>query len=263
MEASSARDAEEVGTGLTPRADETDASKCTVSGEGLKCATCRTPTYFWITAHDAAGQQRACGGDTFFVAVRGPSAVRARVVDNGDGTYLAVWKPSTSGVYSITISLFGITLPGVPFQVVAATNQPCPSKCEVRGDALHRAVSRNTHAFEVLFKDRLGQVASAVELDVFVEQVPHASAQRPHRASRAQSSTADASRPTAFVLQVPPSSPRQKAGSAPVETDKDKEEREAQAAKEAKRRADDRLAGVPRARKKAGAAAPSSRMRPS
>lgn len=151
---------------------ETDAGQCQATGQGLHEATVRQATYFWIQAVDTNGQKRTTGGDSFFCAIRGPSTVRARVLDNGDGTYLVVWKPSTSGMYAITISLFGISLPGVPFTVHASTNQPCHTKCEAKGDALHRAISRSTHSFDIYFRDKLGQVAHAADLDVFVEPVP-------------------------------------------------------------------------------------------
>jgi len=158
--------------GFTPfETTETDASKCVLSGQGLHEATVRQATYFWIQAVDMDGKKKTSGGDIFFCAIRGPAAVRARVLDNADGTYLVVWKPSTSGQYSITISLFGISLPGVPFKANASTNQPCHTKCEVRGSALYQAISRSTHSFEIFFRDRLGQVAHAVDLDVFVEEV--------------------------------------------------------------------------------------------
>ena len=85
---------------------------------------------------DGRGARQARGGDSFFVAIRGPSQVRARVLDNDDGSYLVVWKPTVSGAYTITISHFGITLPGVPFVVQASTNQPCASRCSAFGDAL-------------------------------------------------------------------------------------------------------------------------------
>jgi hypothetical protein len=49
---------------------------------------------------------------------------------------------------------------------------PCASKCEVSGKALAEAVSRVPQTFEIRFRDRFGQTASAVELDLFVEAVP-------------------------------------------------------------------------------------------
>lgn len=137
---------------------KTDASKCIVRGSGLQEATVRQASYFWVEAYDHKGRKRTSGGDTFFVAIRGPSQSRARVTDNLDGTYLVVWKPHVSGIYSVAVSLFGDLLPGAPFNVQAATTIPCATKCCVRGDALTQAVSRVTQNFDILFKDRLGQV---------------------------------------------------------------------------------------------------------
>ena len=153
----------------TPRA-ETCAAHCRVRGDGVVEATVRNPTYFWIEAYDQDCCKRDGGGDTFFVAIRGPSQTRARVTDNLDGTYLVVWKPHVSGTYTIAVSLFGEQLEGSPFVVHSSTNNPVASKCIVRGDALNQAVSRQVQAFDVLFKDRLGQTARAVELDVFEPQ---------------------------------------------------------------------------------------------
>ena len=179
----------------------THVSACRARGGGLEEATVRQASYFWIEACDQKGRKRTSGGDTFVVSIRGPSQCRARVTDNSDGTYLVVWKPHVSGVYSIAVSLFGDLLPGAPFTVSATNNMPCSTKCSVRGEALHVAVSRAPQNFEILFRDRWGQVsdfaltlrallshslclypmrphfqvAKAVDIDVFVEPLPPSS----------------------------------------------------------------------------------------
>ena len=163
------REEQEMGRAELPR---TDPSQCKLSGDGLSQACARQPAYFWVEAFDSKGRKRPVGGDVFFVAIRGPSRVKARITDNGDGTYLVLWKPWCSGDYNIAISLYGALLPGAPFNVNVVTTLPCPTKCIARGNALTHAVSRHTHVFEVLFKDRLGAVAHAVDLDVFVEPLP-------------------------------------------------------------------------------------------
>ena len=66
----------------------------------------------------------------------------------------------------------GMLLAGSPHTCNVVTTLPCPSKCLARGNALTTAVSRQINTFEMLFRDRLGQVARAVDLDVFVEAVP-------------------------------------------------------------------------------------------
>ena len=74
----------------------TDAGYCIVSGDGLSTATVREVAEFSIIAHDANGKPRVTGGDSFFVAVRGGSHVRARVRDNEDGSYHVTYTPSVS-----------------------------------------------------------------------------------------------------------------------------------------------------------------------
>ena len=73
------------------------AEQCQVSGRGLSIATVRQLTTFTVTAQDSDGQPQTEGGDTFFVAIRGASRVRAKVTDNADGTYSVAYRPSVSG----------------------------------------------------------------------------------------------------------------------------------------------------------------------
>ena len=63
---------------------QTEAKECRVYGGGLEEATVRQHAFFWIEAVDAKQRKRSSGGDSFFVAIRGPSVVRARVLDNGE-----------------------------------------------------------------------------------------------------------------------------------------------------------------------------------
>jgi len=151
----------------------TVVEKCRLKG---KCfeeqVTVRSEASYVIEACNEDGVQRPVGGDPFFVYIRGPSMIRARVTDNNDGTYLVQWKPSTSGTYTVAVSLLGVNLPGSPATVHVTTTKPCPMKTVVRGEHLHHAVSRQQHNFDVLFKDKLGKVAHAVDLDVFVEPLP-------------------------------------------------------------------------------------------
>ena len=70
----------------------------------------KIPASFEITAHDQIGERRPVGGDPFQVAVRGAAPVFAKVVDNADGTYSVEYKPSTSGAYTISITLHGVPM---------------------------------------------------------------------------------------------------------------------------------------------------------
>ena len=150
------------------------------SGPGLHAATLRgEPQTFTIECIDtASGERKQVVGETFFVAVRGPARARAKVVDRKDGTYAVEWRPPCSGNYSIAVSKFGVALPGSPFNVIASSPEPYAPNCVVRGGSLTRAVALEAQAFEVLFKDKLGQVTHAVDLDIFVELVPPSSPRR-------------------------------------------------------------------------------------
>ena len=128
---------------------ETSPEHCRLTGDGLRAATVRQPAYFLIQAVDANGKRRHEGGDKFNVSIRGMSQTRARITDNNDGTYLVIWKPHVSGIYSISVALNGTTLPNTPFTCSALPTLPCPQNCVVRGEHLTSAVSRATTDFVV------------------------------------------------------------------------------------------------------------------
>ena len=143
---------------------------CKVVGSGIEVAAVRQLAEFTITAFESDGRQLDRGGTSFFVAIRGPQRVRARITDNKDGTYRAGWTPPQSGNYSVAVSLFGVSLVGSPFAVTATPQLPFAPNCEVRGIGM--AVARAMQTFEVLYKDRLGFSTHAVDLDVFAEPLP-------------------------------------------------------------------------------------------
>ena len=161
----------------TMNREPADPARCIV--EGMKSGK----TYpigkaeFHITACDSSGGKTTSGGESFFIAIRGASRVRARVGDNGDGTYSVQWKPTVSGAYQIAVSIFGAPLLGSPYKVRVHDASPYAPRCEVRGDALFGITARTPSAFEVHFRDRGGRVTQAVELDLFVEWQPDADAQ--------------------------------------------------------------------------------------
>ena len=147
---------------------------CTVSGMfgDQSKPTIHQRSTFTITAKDANDTQLEGGGDAFFVHIRGADRARARVADNHDGTYTVAWKPTISGKYKICVSLFGEALKGSPFEVTVDGPVPHPSRCEVRGEALFRTTARVPSTFEISFRDRAGNTAHAVELDVYAYPVP-------------------------------------------------------------------------------------------
>ena len=151
-----------------------------IDKSGGQAAVHHAHQHLIIEAHNGNGARMTQGGDAFFASIRGPARVRGRVNDNGDGSYQCVWTPPLSGTYAITISSFGITLAGSPFTCVAAPPQPYAPMCAVSGSALTSAVARATQTFDVEFKDRLGYVTHAVDLDVYLEQMPLLGSPRAH-----------------------------------------------------------------------------------
>ena len=167
-------------------------------------ATVRTPSAFTVSLTEAAARERAAGseareerafdegvedegdaeaadyeqrepplgGEELFVRIFGVARVHARVCDNADGSYTVTWQPPQSGIYSVGVMMYGVHLQGSPFEVVAATPEPCASKCEVSGGGLTSGVARETLSFQMAFKDSTGAVTHACELDCFVEAAP-------------------------------------------------------------------------------------------
>lgn len=160
------------------------ADRCTVSGSGIEAAAVRQLAEFSIEACDAQGSRLPAGGEAFFIHIRGPQRVRARITDNQDGTYLVSWTPPQSGKYSIAVSLFGLPLRGSPFTVMATAPAPFAPKCEVRG--VGTAIARATQTFEVSFRDRLGFATHAVDLDVYAELMPEITPESPEVAVAAE-----------------------------------------------------------------------------
>ena len=148
---------------------KTNPDLCRVSGDGLRKVAVKQYGCFTIEAYDEEGKRKTVGGDAFFIAIRGASRVRAKVTDMRDGTYVVEWKPSVSGSYHVAVSLFGNSLPGSPYRLEVDSPFPYAPNCEARGEALRHATARVPQTFEMRFRDRLGNVAQAVDLDVFVQ----------------------------------------------------------------------------------------------
>ena len=148
---------------------KTHPDLCRVSGDGLRKVAVKQYGCFTIEAYDEEGKRKTVGGDAFFIAIRGASRVRAKVTDMRDGTYVVEWKPSVSGSYHVAVSLFGNSLPGSPYRLEVDSPFPYAPNCEARGEALRHATARVAQTFEMRFRDRLGNVAQAVDLDVFVQ----------------------------------------------------------------------------------------------
>lgn len=147
------------------------AAASSAVGAGLTQSIVRQLGVFTITVCDENGNRREVGGEQVAVAVRGTSNVRARLTDNNDGTYTCRYRAWVSGSYSIGVWINTEALGGSPFPMQVLSTRADPEKCELRGEGLKRATSRDNTSFEVEFVDAFGQVCYAEELDVYVELV--------------------------------------------------------------------------------------------
>ena len=94
---------EEVDESFSTTRRTTCASQCIVEGSGLRASTVRQPATFTIVARDQYGDNMEDGGDPMFVSIRGCGLrVRAKVFDQGDGSYLVTYK--TEGIRPISPS---------------------------------------------------------------------------------------------------------------------------------------------------------------
>ena len=191
---------------------QTAPDLCRVVGDGLHKVCVRQPSSFKIEAYDDEGHRKMTGGDGFFIAIRGASRVRAKVTDMRDGTYLVEWKPSVSGSYTIAVSLFGNSLPGSPYRLEVDAPFPYAPNCEARGDGLHRATARVSQTFDICYRDRLGNIAQAVELDVFVQPYHEPGAHEPAAGGTPVSSSAEATRSRSSTPMAGRSTPEPSSG---------------------------------------------------
>lgn len=150
---------------------EAVANQSRVEGDGLRTAMARKLAHFKVFARNAMSECLTTGGDPFAVSVRGASLVRPTVQDHEDGSYSIRYKASTSGHYSISVSLHGVPLPGSPFPLHVLRPAPLASRCVLRGSGLSTGVAREPTSFEIEFVDAFGETTHAEELDVFVEFV--------------------------------------------------------------------------------------------
>ena len=160
------------------------ADKCKVDGNGLSQASVNQTASFDITSCSDQGIQFDDGGDQFRVVIRysglGRQNIRTKITDNDDGTYTCTFKPSCAGKCSIQVMLLARDgskaeeLPGSPFTCTVSSfsgPRPVPSECEVSGDALTKATAQTPQQFYINFRDALGQLTHACDLDVWVQPI--------------------------------------------------------------------------------------------
>ena len=148
------------------------AAHCQVSGDGISMAAINQSTSFTIVACNASGIRFEEGGAVFTVTARfsGLGArVRTKIEDNHDGSYTVTYKPTTAGRCAINVMHGGIAVAGSPFACTVSAPLPCAAQCVLQD--LTPAVALRPESFKLSFRDALGQLTHACELDVWVEPV--------------------------------------------------------------------------------------------
>ena len=130
-----------------PEGSDPDAVQ--VIGAGLSHAVVGSLSQFTILAHNEAGERWMMGGENFSVLMRGvgkvdsqPATVRVKIIDRGDGTYMCEYRAYMTGNYKTAVTLDGEHVRGSPFDTNVITLRPEATLCEVRGEALHKAIAR-------------------------------------------------------------------------------------------------------------------------
>lgn len=88
----------------------------------------KKPAVFTITARDSKAQQLDHGGDKFTAhVIRQSDGVTFPVTvdDNDDGSYTAVYHPTTSGAHQVEILLRGKNISGAPYNTIVYGMQFC------------------------------------------------------------------------------------------------------------------------------------------
>ena len=159
------------------------ASTSRCFGDGLSRALLDQDAEFTIEARDSNGVRCVRGGDSFFVSVRSiGTRFRCKVSDNSDGTYSVIYKSTVSGPCEIVVSLLGEALPGSPFSCSVSPPVPHATQCSVHFESstlkvgasgsasTWTAVSHQPFDLQVRFRDVLGNLAHAVELDIYPQR---------------------------------------------------------------------------------------------
>jgi filamin len=147
-----------------------NAGNSYAEGPGLVSGQALHPAVFTIFAVDQAGERCTEGGDPFEVAITGPAAVEAEVIDNGDGTYGVTYTPEQPGDYTVAVTLHGDNIRdspfNVPFKPAASADQSY-----AEGPGLLGAVDNETAEFKIYAVDPDGNPRTdggddfAVEID--------------------------------------------------------------------------------------------------
>ena len=109
------------------------ANMCNATGDGLKNAIAKQPTYFTVLASEVGLVDKGY----LEIIVKGiKESANVTVKDNNDGSYSVSYIAPNEGAYVASITFRGNAIPGSPFKINVVPG-PDASKCRAYGPALH------------------------------------------------------------------------------------------------------------------------------
>ena len=157
VEAGQEEAVDEVAAQPEEEADTTDGAQCTAEGDGLQNALVDTTVSFVITMRDGNGQEVGHGGQQVEVKINGEG--QGAVVDNGDGTFDAVYQVDSVGEHTIDVFVNDAHIAGSPFAVSAASSAVA-AHCTLSG-ATEQAYTSTANSIVLQLADHNGAPLSA------------------------------------------------------------------------------------------------------
>jgi hypothetical protein len=154
---------------LTVDPAKTKAEECIAEGidsewgNGLKMSQAGREVQFKIQAMDQFGNRVVKPGDDFqvkIVEVAEGIRVKAKVLDNGDGTYIVTWAGMLRGEYEIQVALKDDPIMGSPWTVTVKTGTASAAKCTAEGVGLGGSEAGKSNSILVETNDHYGNVVT-------------------------------------------------------------------------------------------------------
>jgi adhesin/invasin len=105
-----------------------DADPTKSTGTIPATGTAGNQTSLLITARDVNSNPLSVGGATVAIAITGANMSSPTVIDNGDGTYSALYTPTKVGTDNVAVTLNGGAISGSPFASVVGPGTVDPSR---------------------------------------------------------------------------------------------------------------------------------------
>lgn len=154
---------------LTVDPAKTKAEECVAEGidsefgNGLKESQAGREVMFRIQAMDQFGNRVVKPGDDFQVKITEVAEgirVKAKVLDNGDGTYDVTWCGMLRGEYDIHVALKEDAIKGSPWKVTVKTGKASAQKSTAEGVGLGGSEAGKANSILIETNDHYGNVVT-------------------------------------------------------------------------------------------------------